>query len=508
MTSDGTWSGSSDAPGVRGVHVAEALSTRVVETHISRLFFVGDRVYKMRKPVRFPFADFSDRRAREADCHREVALNRRLAPDVYLGVADVELNGEAIDHMVVMQRMSETTSMAALAVNGDDLSEWTRRVVERLVPFHDHAKRSPHISEAASAPALRDGWMANFAEIAPFVGPILPREIDDEIQYLALQWLSGRSALLDRRIDAGRICDGHGDLQADDIFCLDGTVEILDCLEFSDELRYSDVCADVAFLAMDLQRLGRPDAARQFLEVYQDLSGDRFPQGLVHHYCAQRAYVRAKVACLRASQGNRDADALARQLHRMVLAHLRRARVCLVIVGGLPGSGKSTLAQGLSSSRGWTMLRSDDVRHEVTLADEAPGHGYRKGRYAPQHTASVYQELLVKAGELLQSGDSVLLDASWSDAQMRLGAQQLAQRTSSDTIELCCTVNRSVAEGRIEARRVAHHDPSEATIEVRDAMAPDFDEWPTASVVDTTTASPSEALEFAESILNSLAPTQ
>src|ERR1019366_2176056 len=216
---------------------------RVVETHISTLFFVGDRVYKLRKPVQFGFLDFRERDVRRLDCEREVTLNRRLAPDVYLGVADIQLDGEAIDHMVVMRRMPDLVGQRT-GSNG-----CLHQVAKTLAAFHDNAARSPHISTAGTGAALRAGWETNFAETATYVGTILNRTIDTEIRLLARRWMGGHEALFNERIASGHVCDGHGDLQAEDIFCLDDGVRILDCIEFSDQLRCVDVSADVAFLA-------------------------------------------------------------------------------------------------------------------------------------------------------------------------------------------------------------------------------------------------------------------
>ena len=210
----------------------------VVETHVSILFFVGDRVYKLRKAIQFGFLDFSQRTTRQEDCQREVTLNRRLAPDVYLGVAEVQLNDEVIDHMVVMRRLPAECRLAVMARRGDDLADWLRQVAQTMEPFHRRAQRSPEISAAATGAALQAGWDANFSESAPFLGTILDAEVDDEIRSLVSRWVKGRHSLLDARIAAGRVCDGHGDLLPEDIFCLADGVRILDCVEFSDQLRY------------------------------------------------------------------------------------------------------------------------------------------------------------------------------------------------------------------------------------------------------------------------------
>ena len=240
----------------------------------------------------------------------------------------------------------------------------------------------------------------------PHQHPALDPSVETEIRGLVARWLTSHHALLETRIAEGHICDGHGDLQASDIFCLDDGVRILDCLEFSDTLRWDDVCADVAFLAMDLERLGRPDAARMFVRAYERHSGARLPPSLLHLHIALRAYVRAKVACLRSEQSAVALDST-HDLQVLALKHLRSARSALLLVGGLPGTGKSTLAAGLADETGWVLVRSDEVRQQRPLVPD---------RYAPEAVAAVYDELLRTAREHLEQGESVILDASWVSA--------------------------------------------------------------------------------------------
>jgi len=482
--------------GEAGAH-NEAGRARVVETHVSLLFFVGDRVFKLRKPVAFGFLDFRQRAARQEDCQREVALNSRLAPDAYLGVADIQMGGVPVDHMVVMRRMPDERRLARMAGDGADLAREVSSVAKTLADFHSKAARSSEISSAATREALQAGWESNFAETETFVGEILEGQVEAEIHRLVDQWLKGREQLVSDRISSGRVCDGHGDLQAEDIFCLDDGIRILDCIEFSDRLRYCDVMADVAFLAMDLERLGRPEVATRFMADYQEFSGDRFPDSLVHHYTASRAYVRAKVACLRSRQGAPEAAAEAVGLQALALSNLRQARVNLVLVGGLPGSGKSTLAAGLGATNGWPVLRSDDIRWELgRTADDEPPAGYLMARYSPAHTAEVYEELLQRAANLLERGESVILDASWIDGHRRDEARRVAERTSSKLVELCCDVHAEEAIARIERRLSQHADVSEATPQVRAAMAQSMDMWPSATVIDTSGA-PEQSLGLA-----------
>jgi aminoglycoside phosphotransferase family enzyme/predicted kinase len=472
-------------------------SAKVVETHISTVLFLGERVYKLRKPVHFDFVDFRDRAARLADCRREVELNRRLAPDVYLGVADVVLEGKPVDHMVVMRRMPDERRLSTL-IGHEDGGFWVRRIAAVLADFHARAARSPTIDEAATATALRAGWEDNFAATGPFVGRVLDADAEEELRVLVRRWLDGREPLLRERIEAGRVCDGHGDLQAEDVFCLDDGVRILDCIEFSDRLRHGDVVADVAFLAMDLERLGHPEAADQFVACYQEFSGDRFPASLLHHSCASRAYVRAKVACLRAAQGTSEAVSHAHRVHALALDRLRRARVRMVLIGGLPGTGKSTLAAAVGARRTWVVLRSDEIRAEGSdRPEDAPPAGpsaYLGGRYAIEATEATYRELLRRAERALERGESVVLDASWTSAAQRSAARAIAERTASDLIEVQCSAAPDVADRRLSRRLSAGSDPSEATPSVRAAMRQAMDPWLGTVEIDTTTTNPETAL--------------
>ena len=183
--------------------------------------------------------------------------------------------------------------------------------------------------------------------------------------------------------------DGHGDLLAEDIFCLDDGPRILDCLAFDDELRWGDVLGDVAFLVMDLERLGHPDLARSLLADHGEFSGEHHPGSLAHLYVAQRALVRAKVAALRTSQtgsGKGPTTPEVEALLGMAVGHLRRAEVRLALVGGLPGSGKSTLAGRMADELGWVVLSSDAVRRDAGL------------RYQDLHDPSAYDPATVGAG--------------------------------------------------------------------------------------------------------------
>lgn len=489
-----------DAGGpVRG-DAAGSGAAAVAETHSGIVFFAGDRAYKLKKQLDLGFLDFRSRQARQRACHREVELNRRLAPDVYLGVADVlGPDGQPCDHLVVMRRLPASRRLATLAAAGEQLGPGIRRVARVLASFHARAATSERIGAAASRDALGSRWEANAAEMARFTGELLDRAAAERVITLARRYLAGRGDLFAARIADGRARDGHGDLLATDIFLLDDGPRVLDCLEFDDALRWDDALADVAFLAMDLERLGRADLAAEFLAAYREFSGDRWPDSLAHHHIAYRAQVRCKVAALaweqaaEGSQRRTESARDARQLLELAGRHLAEGRVRLVVIGGLPGTGKSTLAARVAAALGAVLIRSDEVRKQ--LAGLEPGVSaaapFGQGLYRPEMTEATYTELLGQARAALAGGQSVVADASWHEPRWRDEVRSLAAAVTADLSEFRCVLPTEVIMERIKGRSGG---PSDATADVVMRLAASQQRWPTAVEVDTV-RSPDEVTE-------------
>ncbi len=464
------------------------------ETHLSVVVFIGDRAYKLKKPLDLGFVDLRTRESRQQICLHELALNRRLAPDVYLDVLDVVSEGQPVDHLLVMRRLPEDRRLATLVSEGDpSVSGHLVAVARQVADFHSRAERSAEIERAGRPEALLALWEDNVAGLDPYVERWLEPAVHERVAALAQGYLAGRRPLLEARIGGGHIVDGHGDLQAADIFCLDDGPRILDCIEFCDRFRHGDVVADVAFLAMDLERLGAADLALRFLDAYGEFSAERAPATLVAHYVAYRAHVRAKVNCLLADQVDGDAKAAAvaeaRRLLHTTLRWLEEARVRLVLVGGPPGTGKSRLARGLGDTLGWPVLSSDEVRDEL-----APRRGPQQmgeGRYGFDARAEVYRHLVERARVALGQGQSVILDATWGEAEQRSWARDAARETAADLVEVVCDVDPATAEARVTRRLADGGGPdgsaggSEATLEVAARLREQFAPWPEATVVDT-----------------------
>jgi aminoglycoside phosphotransferase family enzyme/predicted kinase len=468
--------------------IPAATDAAVHETHVGVVILLGDRAYKIKKPVRTGFLDFSTPQHRRAALCREIELNRRLTPDVYLGLSQVTDPIDplgAAEPMLVMRRMPAERRLAALARSGAGVDRPLRMLARLMAAFHARAGRGDRIDAQGTRDAVRRRWEDNIDQTRHFRRAVLDEREFDETVERARSYLAGREPLFDDRIARGHIVDGHGDLIADDIFCLDDGPRVLDCLEFDDALRHLDALDDIAFLAMDLERLDRPDLADRFRRDYLEFSADSAPPSLWHHFVAYRAFVRVKVACLRHQQGAADAGADAARHLRLCTAHLRAGTIRLALVGGLPGTGKTTVAGGLADGAGAVLLSSDRIRKELAGIDPATSAAadFGAGLYRPAGTDAVYRELLHRAAALLSRGESVILDASWIARRHRDAAADMARRTAAELVELECRTSTNTATQRIRTRIGT---PSDATAEIAENMAAAAEPWSTATPLSTS----------------------
>ncbi|MGH7277986.1 MAG: hypothetical protein ACREJG_04790, partial [Candidatus Rokuibacteriota bacterium] len=344
----------------------------LVSTHISWVFVADHEVWKLKRPVDYGFLDYTTLDRRRHFCHEEVRVNRRLAPDVYLGVVPVRLdgghhsftsNGAVVDYAVRMRRLPDAASAEHLLRHGALTHEQLWRLAGRLATFY---ATSASGSSWGSLDVLRTNVEENFAQVRPFVGRFVDAETVEAVRGWQLGYLAREERVLDARREQGRIRDGHGDLRLEHVYFEGNQVIVIDAIEFNERFRIGDVAADVAFLAMELDARSRPDLAASFLAAIAMESNDYDLYAVLDFYLSYRAWVRGKVASFLAadrSTGPDKAQRKAREAERLFA--LARAygqpRVevgAVVAVGGLIGAGKSTLARALGRSLGLPVIDS------------------------------------------------------------------------------------------------------------------------------------------------------
>jgi uncharacterized protein len=472
-----------------GPRTGTAATPQIAETHTGMVFLVGDRAYKIKKPVVTDFLDFSTLESREHACAHELVLNSRLAPNSYLGIAHFTPPGGASEPVIVMRRHPDEQRLATMVRHGEPVEDQLTAVALVLSRFHASASRGREVDAQGRVDAITARWQENLAELKRYADGVVPGvdpELVAEIDRSASNFIAGRSVLFARRIGERKIVDGHADLLADDIFCLQDGPALLDCLEFDDNLRYVDVIDDAAFLAMDLEFLGRPDLAALFLRSYTRLADDDAPASLQDFYIAYRAVVRAKVDCVRHTQGGGGAAADARRHLEIARGHLRAGAVRLILVGGGPGTGKTTLSRSLAEVLGAQVISTDNVRAEMVRLGEIAGTAgvLDEGLYTQENVDAVYDGVLRRAHLGLCEGRSVVLDGTWHEPRHRELARRLAADAGAVEVEFACTAPLAATVARVRGRT---ETTSQVTAEITTALADRAEDvWAGAHPIDTT----------------------
>lgn len=440
----------------------------VRETHASLVFLAGEHVYKLKKPVSFGFLDYSTPARRRLMCRREVELNRRLAPGVYLGVVPVKQHpggfalggaGRTVDYLVHMRRLDDTASLAAMVERGEATEDLVRRTARVIAEFHGKAERGTRIDAFGRPAAIARNHAENFAQVRPFVGVAISEAAFAEISTAAHRFIREERATLLARVAGGHIRDGHGDIRAEHVYLQDG-IAIIDCIEFNRRFRYADTAADLAFLSMDLTALGVPGLARALVDEYQRASNDDVGP-VLSFYHSYRAFTRGKVACLKwarpgPADGTREtALAEARRFFHLSLKYARcDTRPVLMLMAGLTGTGKSTLAAALRAVLPAQVITADEVRKRIA---GVPAGAHRNdpldsGLYSHTMNKQVYDALLSAAEDALRLGQDVILDATYRRRADREAARSLAGRMGAAFYAVECLAPEAVVRERIERR--------------------------------------------------------
>lgn len=444
----------------------------LIETHISWVFLGADTVYKVKKPVALGFLDFSTPQQRLEACEREIRLNRRLSQDVYRDVVPVTRDargvhhfggdGEVVDHAVRMRRLPESDRADARLRERRLARDDVQRIACRLADFHTASERSERIDDFGGVGCIEQNVVENFDQTRALSVEFITPQQTREIERAQLGFLRRNKPLFHRRVRDGRICDGHGDLRLEHIYLAGSHIDIIDCIEFNARFRYGDVCADLAFLAMDLVHQGRSDFAEDLLAAYARASGDYDLYALVDFYESYRAYVRAKVSSFLA--GDPDAGDTVREraehaarsyfLHALTAQRAPLSAPVLIAVGGLIASGKSYVSARLGELLHGPVVDSDRARKRLAGVgfEERLTKAAFAGAYTPGFSRRVYDEVLRRAEVVLASGRPVVIDASFRAAGHRTAARDLARRLNVPFRFIECVVPRAVAIQRLRER--------------------------------------------------------
>lgn len=463
------------------------------QTHISYLFFTDLYVFKIKKPVDFGFLNFTSVDRRRFYCEEEVRLNRRLSPDVYLGVVEVRQStegaaftgdGQVIDYAVKMRRLPGERMLDFLVETGAVKEADILRIASTIAQFHLDAGRSDEISQSGSVASVRQNWSENFSQVAQFAEESIPARDLAILQEWVTRFLSDNRELFAQRVDGGFIRDCDGDLHLANI-CIGDNVWIFDCIEFNNRFRYIDTASDIAFLLMDLDYHFRRDLARVFLDEYCLLTGDYGCLAMVEFYKVYRAFVRGKVASLTmrdlgVSLEEREiARETAKSYFRLARGYVVRHHLSptMIMIGGMIGSGKSTLAAHLGRELGVEHLSSDRLRKELFSPEVLAEQEYGQGIYTNEADATTYSELLTRAVNLLKNGDSVIVDATFRRISDR---QRFRQCTEEAGASVCLVFTDALEEiilKRLSARKDNPDQFSDGRPEIYRSMCESF-EWP------------------------------
>jgi len=489
---------------------AIAMPVRVVETHISWVLLTGSFAYKIKKPLRLSFLDYSTLERRRICCEEEVRLNRRYAPDLYLGVATIagtpdapriDAAGVALEYAVRMRQFDTNEELDALLaadrVRTGDLTALGTHIAE----FHAGAARVDGAQLYGLPERVHRVTLDNFTELRR-----LPEAGRWAGELGSLEgWVSARQeqwrTLMSARREGGHVRECHGDLHCANVVRWQGALIPFDGIEFDPALRYLDVMNDLAFLTMDLDARGRPDLRHAVLQAWAEALGDFGGLPLLPYFEVYRALVRAKVAALRALQSPGDdparESAIDSAAHYLdwATARTRRPPPALILTCGLSGSGKTWLARGLSAELQALHVRSDVERKR--LAGFAPLEDSRSppdgGIYTPDFNKRTYARLLDCARDSLHGGESVIVDAAFLRREERASLLTLARSASVPATILHCRAPIDVMRQRVAARGRAGQDPSEAGLDVL-ARQPgyweDFDELELPHVIPVDTTAP------------------
>lgn len=455
-------------------------TVRLIETHISWVLLAGRYAYKIKKALDLGFLDATRLDARHDYCSEEIRLNRRLAPQLYLGVATIggsHANPEwdthpAIEYAVKMRRFASTKTLDHLIIRGKIDSANMDNLANTLAQFHSALPATETTTSAEFSANIHNVLLQNFSQLSGSLTEAADLSKLSALQQASELAYSANRQRLEQRCAQGFVRECHGDLHLGNIVLIGNKPTPFDGIDFNPALRWIDVMDEVAFLFMDLLHHQRKNLAYRFLNSYLELTGDFAGVGLLNFYCAYRATVRTKVSAIRSNQtstsprAQREALSTCRNYLALATEQLERRQPRLLITHGLPGSGKSIFAQAALERFGAIRLRSDVERKRLFGISPLENSHTKQNIYSAEATQCTYAHLLAIARLLLTAGHTVIVDAAFPKHDEREMFLKLAQEMRVPFAIASLQADEATLRTRILKRQHLSNDPSEADIEV------------------------------------------
>ena len=455
----------------------------LIETHISWVVLTGDFVYKIKKPVDFGFLDFSTLAKRKEFCEKEFELNRRLAPDIYLGVVSITGtidqpavsagvdDDKALEFAVKMRQFSQSSQLDNMLADDNLTVEHIDALALMVADFHE---RTP-VANNNDSFGKKDKIYTPVIENFELINKSLKIDIYKYELSLLKQWshteFTKLESVFEQRKKDGFVRECHGDMHLRNLAWINDKPVAFDCIEFDPDLRWIDVISEIAFLIMDLQDRKQEHLANRFLNKYLEITGDYAGLQVFSFYLCYKAMVRAKIDALRIGQLDQNSEKIKDEfkeyesyLH-LAISYTKTPKPALIIMRGLSASGKSTVSQQLLEKLGAVRLRSDVERKRLfsrKISDKA-SIGIDKGIYTADASEQTYKKLLELSSEIINSGFSVIIDAAFLQQQQRKLFQNLANYLVVPYTIIEVTAPIEVLQQRIVARK---NDVSDADLSV------------------------------------------
>jgi len=458
-------------PSVFGKNVKKVT---VLQTHISYVVLTDEFAYKIKKPVDFGFLDYSTLEKRKHFCNQEVLLNKRLCPEIYLGLVsltktsdslELDGSGEVVEYAVKMKQFSQDHIMTQLLQEDTIVHRHIDDILSVLVPFYHNQQSSQDIQSYGALESIRQNTDENFEQTQAMIGTTITKDAFDELKQTTDDFYLEHSDVFEHRQSCIKDC--HGDLHSGNIVIQKEKTCIFDCIEFNKRFRYIDVASDIGFLAMDLDYLNQPYLSSYLIDSYVNQSNDTGIFDVLNFYKTYRAYVRGKVAGFKLNDphvSQKDKEQVCSITHqyfslacyyaKLLQIQMTNSRPLLFMVMGITGTGKSTIAQKLSVDYHAIVINTDIIRKQQAGMDVYERHHdeFDKGLYSPENITQTYKMVAEFAEKQLTAGYHVVVDATCRTQQHRSLISSVAEKHDALVVRIYCVCDDEVARSRLDKR--------------------------------------------------------